>query len=152
MKKYKYFTQEGNSYKYNEPKTIKIILILLFVGLAVVSYNKNAIPITKFWAALILSGLITMLTNKFVIDTDRKLIHAKCGIFMSSKTIPFDKIVDFEILTSSVNFIPSAVFINIYYTNTKGKEKLAKAVQAFSKTRIQNVLNEVDEIMGREEQ
>jgi hypothetical protein len=122
----------------------------MLVGLCWVFWKIEVKWMVAVFALLIVMILITLFTDKFQIDTNHKVINLRQGIYMQSREVPFDRIVTFEMLTTTTNFVRSSVVLNLYYLNDKGKEKVMKVAQGISKTHMQNILNEVDEIMGRE--
>lgn len=152
MNQYKYFSQEGSSYFFKPQYIVKSVIALMLVGLCWVFWKIEVKWMVAVFALLIVMILITLFTDKFQIDTNHKVINLRQGIYMQSREVPFDRIVTFEMLTTTTNFVRSSVVLNLYYLNDKGKEKVMKVAQGISKTHMQNILNEVDEIMGYEQQ
>lgn len=150
MNQYKYFSQEGSSYSFKPQYIVKSAIVLMLIGLCWVFWKVDIKWMVAVFALLSVMIIITLFTDKFQIDTNHKVINLRQGIYMQSREVPFDKIVTFEMLTTTTNFIRSSVVLNLYYLNDKGKEKVMKVAQGISKTHMQNILNEVDEIMGRE--
>ncbi|WP_300672431.1 hypothetical protein [Soonwooa sp.] len=150
MNQYKYFSQEGSSYSFKPQYIVKSAIVLMLIGLCWVFWKVDIKWMVAVFALLSVMIIITLFTDKFQIDTNHKVINLRQGIYMQSREVPFDKIITFEMLTTTTNFIRSSVVLNLYYLNDKGKEKVMKVAQGISKTHMQNILNEVDEIMGRE--
>ena len=152
MNQYKYFSQEGSLYKFKPQIIYKVVILILLVGLCIMCWKIDTKPLIFLFGILAAMIAVTLFTDKFEIDTNHKVINLRQGIYMQSREVPFDRIVTFEMLTTTTNFVRSSVVLNLYYLNDKGKEKVMKVAQGISKTHMQNILNEVDEIMGYEQQ
>lgn len=150
MNQYKYFSQEGGVYKFKPQTVYKIVIMVLLLIVSIFCWKADIPFLVLLFGALAVMIIVTLFTDKFEIDTQSKMINLRQGIYMQSRNVPFDKIVTFEMLTTTTNFVRSSVALNLYYLNDKGKEKVMKVAQGISKTHIQNILNEVDEILGRE--
>lgn len=148
MNQYKYFEKEGSVYKFKPQYIVKILIAVLVAGLTWLFYFKLDAPIfASILLLLVLMVVITLFTDKFEIDTHGKEINLRQGIYMQRRNITFDKIIGFEMFTTSINFIRSSVALNLYYENDNGKEKVMKVAQSMSKMHIQKIINEVDEIL-----
>lgn len=141
------FTQEGSIYTLKKYLTFKIIILVGTSVMVAIGWKADMPFLTWLFGILTVLNLITMLTDKLTIDTQSKVIKARMGIYMQYFEIPFDKIINFEVFTMTINFIRSGVYLNVYHENTKGKEKVKKLAQSMSKKYIQEVLNEIDEIL-----
>lgn len=141
------FIQEGPVYTLKKNLTFKIIVLVGTTAMIVLGWKSDIVFLVWLFGILTLLNLITMLTDKLTIDTQSKIIKGKTGIYMQSFEIPFDKIINFEVFTMTTNFIRTGIYLNVYYENTNGKEKVKKLAQSMSKKYIQEVLNEIDEIL-----
>lgn len=151
MNQFKYFEQEGSVYRFKPQYIVKIVIAVIIAALTWLFYFKLDAPIFASIVGLLgIMVVITLFTDKFEIDTNRKEINLRQGIYMQSRNIPFDKFINFEMLTMTTNFIRSGVHLNLNYYNDKGKEKVMKVAQSMSKMHIQKIINEVDEILGDE--
>lgn len=147
MNQYKYFEKEGSVYKFKPQTVYKAIIAILVFGLAIFCWITDVKILAGIFALLCSMIVVTMFSDKFEINTNKETIELKQGIYMQSRSIPFDKIIGFEMFTTSINFIRSSVALNLYYENDNGKEKVMKVAQSMSKMHIQKIINEVDEIL-----
>ena len=147
MDQLEYFTKESGTYKFKPKIAFKIIMSILLLGVVIAGYTTKVPAFSWLFGILLVMIVVTIFTDKFEIDTNRKMIVLRQGIYMQSRSVPFDKIVGFEMFTTSVNLVRSSVALNLYYENEKGKEKVIKVAQSMSKKHIQKIMNEVDDIL-----
>ena len=150
MSQFKYFTQEGSLYKFKPQTVYKIVIMVLLLALSIFCWKADITFLVLLFCTLAVMIIFTLFTDKFEIDTQSKMIYIRQGIYMQTRNVPFDKIVTFEMLTTTTNFVRSSVALNLYYLNDNDKEKVIKVAQGISKTHMQKILNEIDEIMGHE--
>lgn len=148
---FKYFTNESGVYKFKAQTLFKFIICFLLFGLVIAGWLLKATVISWLFGILLIMVVITIFVDKFEIDTNRKIINVKQGIMMQGGEVSFERIINFEMLTTTTNFIRSSVQLNLYYFNDKGKEKVVKVAVGMSKKHMQNILNEIDEILENDE-
>lgn len=152
MTQYKYFIQEGKNYKFKPQTGYKLVMTLLLFALSFISWYAGSIFFIFMFGILALMVAATIVTDKFEIDAINKVIHVKSGVFMSPVAIPFNQVSNFEMLTVTALIVRSFVSINLHYQIENGQQKVVKVAQGISKTHMQNVLNEVNEILAQNKQ
>ena len=147
----KHFTKNGNQY------TMKIQYgssVILIGGLFAVAFGAFYIDIPALmWTMLVLGILciVAIASKKLTIDLDKRVISAKVGLVKPAVIIPFDSIQNFEMYSLSQGFVQTNTALNVYYLNEKGKEKSAGIAQGFTKSAMQSILNEVEDILAQDE-
>lgn len=150
----KNFTKVGNQYKLKPQWGMNIPLIGAFVVLAIVGFTKMPESSFKWWMSSICIILFISVINSFmVIDLDKREIRVKMGIFARSKIIPFTCLLRFTVVqTKQYGLITINVTLIAHYINDKGKDKTVSLVQSFITSSIQDILNDINEILGDEYQ
>lgn len=152
---YRYFTQEGS--RFHLKNNMPVAMIRFIFCLIVAGALYFIIPSEKkigLWGAVlfVIFGLINLLktTKKLVIDPAAQVIIHKNNILNSEVEYRFDEFEQFYVLITKYVFIPmdsTAFFI----FSKNGKEKRVPIVVGlFGSRKVQNAINEVNDIMNME--
>lgn len=146
MMNLKYFTKTGNIYKMKPQEKFNLILIIAIFVFAFLGYYAK-LPIAM-WLFLILGilALLSIKSKRLIIDLDQRLIIGKTALAVPEKRIPLDDIKTFEMTTVSTNLVRTNTSLQVYYIED-GKEKSMMIAQGFTKTAMQNIYNELQDIL-----
>jgi len=152
MQQLKNFTQEGNVYKLKTQYGISVPLCGAFLLLALFGFLNIPESSFKWWMlAIFIFCLISFLRSYLFVDMDKKEMRARMGLG-SEKTIP---LADFQGFTihklKQLGFITTNVTLIARYTRA-GKDSEIRLAQSFFTRPIQNILNDMDEILGHNDQ
>ena len=148
MKKYNYFSQEGNRYILKPQTGLSMSMAILFVlgGISMIAFGVFS---GLGYFLLALAGLIIYSQNKrqFIIDADKKLFMVKNNAFQPEVTYPFSsfdgitlhRLRYFGLLTINVSAVA--------YFKMNGEEKVGALNTAFTTAPIQRLINEIDDIL-----
>jgi|GEM_PF-234930 len=161
----KYFVKNGNEYKMKPQWGIYSTIVGFFALLTILKFNKNTAIFFFFFFFFGVSSLycwllgmtifliISFLRRCFIIDLNQKHIKVRNGLFGIGHTILLDNLVGLTVHEiKQVGFITTNVSLIARFVNQKGKYRETQLVQALSKKKIQNILNEIEEILGNEHQ
>ncbi|PZP45707.1 MAG: hypothetical protein DI598_12965 [Pseudopedobacter saltans] len=145
----KYFEQQGSVYVKKKNYTFPVILCIILLVVAFWGFKSESMGV--FWVFIILTAIFiaSAMTQKLIVDVSSQTVEAKFGLIKPLAKVSFADIQTFEVLTTSVNFIRSSVYLNMYYMKN-GKEKCVAIAQSYSKKNIQDVYNELQDILNNE--
>ncbi|NML39560.1 EbsA family protein [Chitinophaga sp. G-6-1-13] len=150
MEQPKRFTREGNVYKMKPQYGFSIIAIALALGLAYLGFHIKSPAVVWIFLALAVIFILSAFTKSLVVDMDKKVINAKMALIKPAYTIPIEDIQHFELYSLRTNFITTNTTLNVYFLKD-GKEKSASLAQGITKRAMQNILNDIEEIIGADE-
>ncbi|MBB1138148.1 hypothetical protein [Myroides sp. WP-1] len=143
----KYFVQQGDCYvmkpQYN-------LAILVFSGLLGFAYASYLVEFTLLAISILIVAVLTLwsfISKKIYVDIKRKYIYAKIGFIHPTAQIPLDKIVHFEFHILSQNLIRTNAELVLRYS-IPGGEKTVLIAQGFTKSTMESILNELQEIIA----
>lgn len=148
--KLKQFTQDGNLFKMKPLYGFNLILtggLLLF---AFLGYYADLPGLMWTILALAVLSFVSVSRKKLWIDINKKEIYVKSALIAPERTIPIDRIQNFELHTVSQYFIRTNASLNVYYIDQNGNEKLTGLAPGFTVSAIQNILNEIEDILANE--
>ncbi len=146
----KHFTKDGSLYIMKPQYVFNSILMTLILGLSVVGLYIKTPMMTYICLGIAIIVGISLWTKKLSIDTSRREITGKSGLVNPYFTIPFNDIQNFELLTTSHNFIKTNTSLQVYYLK-KGKVKCVTIAQGITSRAMQSILNDIDDIIGDED-
>ena len=149
MQQLKNFTREGNVYKLKTQYGIFIPLCGAFLLLTVFGFLRIPDSSFKWWMlAIFLLCFVSFRMTYLFLDMDKKEIRVRMGLG-TGKTIPIADLQGFTIhKLKQMGFITTNVTLIARYSK-EGKDKELRLVQSFFTRPIQNILNETDEILER---
>ncbi|WP_343746590.1 hypothetical protein [Chitinophaga sp.] len=150
MEQPKGFTREGNVYKMKPQYGFSIIVITLTLGFAYFGFHVKSAAVMWLFLAAAVMFILSAFTKSLVIDMDRKVINVKMALLRPAYIIPIEDIQHFELYSIRRNFITTNTTLNVYFLKD-GKEKSASLAQGITKRAMQNVLNDIEEIIGAHE-
>ncbi|MBC9933135.1 hypothetical protein [Chitinophaga qingshengii] len=147
MEQPKKFIKEGNVYKMKPQHTYNAVAIGLCLGLAYLGFRIHSSIF--MWVFIVCTAIFVLsaLSKSLVVDMDNKAINVKMSLLKPAMVIPFESIQHFELYTLKTNFITTNVTLNVYFLKD-GKEKSAGLAQGFTKRSMQNLLNDIEDIIG----
>ncbi|WP_312136372.1 hypothetical protein [Sphingobacterium sp.] len=150
----KYFVKNGNEYKMKPQWGIYSTIVGFFALLTILSFTKAPDSSLYCWLlGMTIFLIISFLRRCFIIDLNQKHIKVRNGLFGIGHTILLDNLVGLTVHEiKQVGFITTNVSLIARFVNQKGKYRETQLVQAVSKKKIQNILNEIEEILGNEHQ
>ncbi|KFF06446.1 hypothetical protein [Flavobacterium reichenbachii] len=144
------FTKIENQYVMKRQHGFGLIVVLGMAAFAFAGlWFKNTAMIWIFGILTVLC-LISIFVNHVVIDISRREIIIKNGLMIPPVQIPFDNIVNFELVRMKQYFITINVSLNLYYLKNE-KEQCSGIAQGLTTRSMQNLLNEIQEILKEHE-
>jgi hypothetical protein len=127
--------------------------LIVVLGMAAFTFAglwfKNSMMIWIFGILTVLC-LISIFINHVVIDISQKKIIIKNGLIIPPVQIPFNDIINFELVRTKQYFITVNVSLNLYYLKNE-KEQCSGIAQGLTTRSMQNLLNEIQEILKEHE-
>lgn len=150
MTQLKYFIKEGNKYVMKREYGFSI---MISTGLAAFAIGGIWIDnMTMFWIFGVLSVcvVISIWSKQVIIDLDTQEIIIKVGLIGKPVPIALKDFQNFELIRMKQYFITINTSLNINYLKD-GKEKTHLIAQGFTTRAMQNLANEIDEILDKNE-
>lgn len=147
MEQPKKFIKEGNVYKMKPQHVYNAVAISLCLGLAYLGFHIKSSLFMWIFLVCTMVFVISALSKSLVVDMDNKTINVKMSLLKPAMVIPFASIQHFELYTLKTNFITTNVTLNVYFLKD-GKEKSTGLAQGFTKRSMQNLLNDIEDIIG----
>ncbi len=138
------FRKEGNRYILKRQYGFALVIV---IGLAVMTwlgYHSENKAMMWIFGILTILCMLSVFTEKMVIDTDAQTMYIKRGLKPASH-IPFADIAEYELGRVIYIFIPVNTSLNVRFISS-GKEEYATIAQGFSAGAMQRILNEIEQI------
>jgi len=151
MQQYKNFLQIENVYKLKRQFGMIVLLCGFILLLTILGFVKMPEESFKWWMLGLLALLILSYSASFlIIDLDKQEIRVKIGFLRTEKILALADLQGFTIhKIKQMGLITINVSLLANYTKN-GKDKKTMLVQNFFTKPIQNILNDIDEILGNE--
>jgi len=143
----RYFNQEGNVYRIKRNYVLEIIVSTILIALAVAGLITPLTALAWIFGPFAVLYLLAVSLRRVEIDMNQKALIVKSGIFNPLVQIPFTDFLTFELMKMSQYFITTNTALNLRYAKN-GKEKVVGIAQGLTSRAMQNILNEIDEIIG----
>lgn len=148
------FRKDGNRYVLKKQYGFAMVVVIGLLILAGIGYNSGNKAMMWIFGGFAVLCLLSVLTEKMVIDLDARAIFIKRGLIKPESHIPFSAIAHYQMSRLIYIFIPVNTSLNVRYFSS-GKEAFAVVAQGLSKSRMQSILNDIEEItapyVGREQ-
>ena len=138
------FRREGNRYILKRQYGFTMVIVIGLAVMAWIGYNSDNKAMMWIFGILAALCLLSVFTERMVVDLDAEVLLIKRGLRPESR-IPFSEITDYQMSRLIYIFVPVNTSLNVRYYSS-GKEKFAIIAQGFSKSAMQRILNDLEEI------
>lgn len=139
------FRKEGNRYIMKRQYGFNLVIVSGLAIMTGIGFNSDNKAMMWIFGILAMLCLLSVFTEKMEIDLDEKVMLIKRGLIRPEIRIPFSDITNYEMSRLIYIFIPVNTALNVWYSSS-GKEKVAIVAQGFSKSALQRILNDIEEI------
>jgi hypothetical protein len=143
----RYFEREGNLYKLKRQYVLIAFVLIVLTGLAIIGVFTNLPGVTWVFGIMAVLYFLAIYVRRVEIDMDQKELLVKNGLITPVVRIPFADFLTFELVRTSQYYITTNTSLNLRYAKN-GKEKVTGIAQGLTSRQMQNILNEIDEIIG----
>jgi len=146
----KHFIKEGQNYKIKPNYTFPTVIIIFLALFSWFSYVADIQIVMWIFLSLLVLVILGFKSDTFEINPINRTIIRKQGLIQPKAIVSFDDIIEFESISTTYIFIRVNTALAMYYRTPEGKEKTINLYQGFTKRAIQEVLNDIENIIGNE--
>ncbi|MCJ8154407.1 hypothetical protein MKJ01_11605 [Chryseobacterium sp. SSA4.19] len=141
------FRKEGNRYVLKRQYGFTMIIVLGLTVMAWLGYHSDNKAMLWIFGILAALCLLSVFTERMVIDMDQKALFIKRGLIKPEVRIPFSDITNYQLSRLIYIFVPVNTSLNVEYI-CSDKMMFAIVAQGFSKRAMQSILNDIEEIIS----
>jgi hypothetical protein len=142
----KNFRKERNRYFLKRQYVFTMIIVLGLTVMAGLGYQSDNKAMLWIFGVLAVLCLLSVFTERMVIDMDQQAMFIKRGLIKSEVRIPFSDITNYQLSRVIYIFVPVNTSLNVEYISSE-KIRFAIVAQGFSKRAMQSILNDIEEII-----